>query len=173
RRTQRGNNNAYCLDDETSWLDWTLVSRHADVHRFVKLLSARRVLRDVEHERQRVSLNQLIAQAAKAWHGVKLGQPDWTPSSHAIAFSAELRREGLRVHLILNSYWESLDFELPPVEGGGSNGWRRWIDTARESPEDIMPWEVAPPAAGLTYRAGARSMVVLYASDRRAEGRAR
>jgi glycogen operon protein len=43
RRTQRGNNNAYCLDDETSWFDWALLARHADVHRFVTLLNARRV----------------------------------------------------------------------------------------------------------------------------------
>ena len=60
RRTQRGNNNAYCQDNETSWFDWTLLSKHADVHRFVKLLIARRLLRDVEHERRRVSLNQLL-----------------------------------------------------------------------------------------------------------------
>ena len=57
RRTQRGNNNAYCQDNETSWFDWTLLEKHADVHRFVTLLNARRLLRDVEHERQRVSLN--------------------------------------------------------------------------------------------------------------------
>jgi glycogen operon protein len=170
RRTQRGNNNAYCLDDETSWLDWTLLPRHADVHRFVKLLSARRVLRDVEHERQRMSLNQLIAQATKAWHGVKLEQPDWARSSHVIAFGAELRREGLRVHLMLNAYWEPLDFELPPGEEGGPGAWRRWIDTSRESPEDIVPWEAAPAVAGRTYRAEARSMVVLYARSRPAEG---
>ena len=60
RRTQRGNNNAYCQDNETSWFDWTLLSRHADVHRFVRLLIARRLMRDVEHERRRVSLNQLL-----------------------------------------------------------------------------------------------------------------
>ena len=60
RRTQRGNNNAYCQDNETSWFDWTLLARHADVHRFVKLLIARRLMRDVEHERRRVSLNQLL-----------------------------------------------------------------------------------------------------------------
>src|SRR6202008_4137071 len=46
RRTQQGNNNAYCQDNETSWFDWTLVAKHADVHRFVTLLSARRLLRD-------------------------------------------------------------------------------------------------------------------------------
>ena len=55
RRTQRGNNNAYCQDNEISWFDWTLLEKHADVHRFVTLLNARRLLRDVEHERQRVT----------------------------------------------------------------------------------------------------------------------
>jgi len=166
RRSQRGNNNAYCLDDETSWLDWTLVSRHADVHRFVKLLNARRGLRDVEHERRRVSLNQLIARATKAWHGVKLHQPDWSPSSHSIALGAELRSDGLLLHLILNAYWEPLDFELPPQGDGGAGPWRRWIDTSLDSPHDIVPWETAPAAAGATYRAGARSVAVLYAPAR-------
>src|SRR6185503_9329232 len=46
RRTQRGNNNAYCHDDETSWFDWTLLEKHADVHRFVRLLCGRRMFRD-------------------------------------------------------------------------------------------------------------------------------
>ena len=77
RRTQFGNNNAYCQDDETSWFDWTLLEKHADVHRFVTLLNARRVLRDTEYERRRVSLSRLLQQATKAWHGVQLGQPDW------------------------------------------------------------------------------------------------
>src|SRR5919108_479346 len=87
RRTQQGNNNAYCQDNETSWFDWTLVAKHADVHRLVRLLSARRLLRDEEPERQRLSLNQVLRKANKAWHGVKLGQPDWSVSSHSLAFS--------------------------------------------------------------------------------------
>src|SRR5262249_54306568 len=53
RRTQNGNNNAYGQDNETSWFDWTLLEKRADLHRFVSLLNARRVLRDVEPERQR------------------------------------------------------------------------------------------------------------------------
>ena len=89
RRTQGGNNNAYCHDDESTWFDWSLLDKHADVHRFVTLLAARRLLRDVEHEQQRVSLTQLIADADKSWHGVKLGQPDWGEHSHSIAFTAE------------------------------------------------------------------------------------
>ncbi len=161
RRTQGGNNNAYCQDDETSWFDWGLCARHADVHRFVTLLNARRILRDVEHERRRVSLTELIRQASKAWHGVKLHQPDWGDHSHSLAFAAELRQEGLSVYLILNAYWEPLEFELPPVDGGASS-WRRWIDTSLESPQDIVPWQTAPSLPGHTYRAAARSVVVLF-----------
>ncbi len=59
RRTQGGNNNAYCLDNETNWFDWMLVQRHADVHRFVMLLNARRLLRDLEREHQRISLTRV------------------------------------------------------------------------------------------------------------------
>ncbi len=55
RRTQHGNNNAYCHDNELNWFDWTLVTKHADVHRFVTLLNERRLLRNVEHERQRLT----------------------------------------------------------------------------------------------------------------------
>src|SRR4051812_49254687 len=104
RQTQDGNNNAYCHDNETSWLDWTQLGRHADVHRFVSLLNARRLLRDIEHERQRVSLTTMIREASHAWHGVKLYQPDWSDGSRSVAFGAELRAEGRRIHLILNAY---------------------------------------------------------------------
>jgi glycogen operon protein len=166
RRTQRGNNNAYCQDDETSWFDWTLLVKHAGVHRFASLLNARRVLRDVEHERQRVSLNEFIRRARKAWHGVRLHQPDWRDCSHTLAFTAEVRQEALLVHLILNAYWEPLAFELPPVDEGGGSPWRRWIDTALDSPDDIVPWETAASVPGNTYRADARSVVVLFADSR-------
>ena len=92
RRTQLGNNNAYCQNNETSWFDWTLLAKHADVHRFVTLLNARRVLRDPEPERRRVSLNQLLRGVNLAWHGVKLNQPDWSECSHSIAFTVEVGR---------------------------------------------------------------------------------
>jgi glycogen operon protein len=159
RRTQGGNNNAYCHDDESTWFDWSLLDKHADVHRFVTLLAARRLLRDVEHEERRLSLSQLIANADKSWHGVKLGQPDWGEHSHSIAFTARMRNEPMTVHLILNAFWEPLEFELPPAAGA----WRRWIDTSLQSPEDIVEWQKAPAAPGSTYRAGPRSVIVLYA----------
>jgi glycogen operon protein len=159
RRTQAGNNNAYCHDTEMNWFDWSLVEKHADVHRFVRLLLARRLLRDVEHEEQRVSLSEMLAASKHAWHGTRLNQPDWGPDSHAVALGADLQAEGLRFHLILNAHWEPQEFELPRSDGGT---WRRWIDTSRPSPEDIVDWQTAPPIAEGCYRAGPRSVVMLY-----------
>jgi len=162
RRTQDGNNNAYCQDNETSWFDWTLLATRADVHRFVTLLNARRVLRDVEPERQRVALNQLIRQADITWHGVGLHEPDWRPSSHSLAFTARLTRERMILHVILNAYWEPLEFELSSLADGGRHPWRRWIDTFLDSPHDIVDWERAPSVPGPRYRAEPRSVVVLF-----------
>jgi len=163
RRTQGGNNNAYCQDNETSWFDWTLLAKRADVYRFVTLLNARRVLRDVEYEHQRVALNQMIQQADITWHGVKLDQPDWRPSSHSIAFTAKVTSDRVSFHVILNAYWEPLEFELPSVSDDGRRAWRRWIDTFLDSPDDIVDWERAPLVTGHTYRAEPRSVVLLFA----------
>ena len=69
RHTQGGNNNAYCQDNETSWVDWTLLEKHADVHRFVKLLTARRLLRSTEHELERMSLTALSGKRTKPGMG--------------------------------------------------------------------------------------------------------
>ena len=161
RRTQCGNNNAYCQDNDTSWFDWTLLAKHADLHRFVTLLNERRVLRDPEPERRRVSLNQLLRSVNLAWHGVKLNQPDWSESSHSIAFTVEIRKEKLLFHVILNAYWEPLGFELPRLHRGGENLWRRWIDTALDSPHDILELERAASVSGYAYRAESRSVVIL------------
>ena len=94
RRTQGGNNNAYCHDDETTWFDWSLVEKHADVHRFVSLLTAQAIAPRRGARAQRVSLNTFLREANKAWHGVKLNEPDWGDCSHSIALGAELRAGG-------------------------------------------------------------------------------
>jgi glycogen operon protein len=164
RRTQRGNNNAYCQDNETSWFDWTLVAKHADVHRFLTLLNGRRRLGEMAPEQPNVSLDQLLREAHRAWHGVKLHQPDWQESSHSLALTAEVRNTRLLVHVILNAHSEPLDFELPPIGPEARGPWRRWIDTFLDSPNDIVPWPVAVPVHSSTYRAQARSVVVLYAN---------
>jgi glycogen operon protein len=165
RRTQSGNNNAYCQDNEMTWFDWAGIESHKDILRFATLLNARRVLRDEEHERRRLTLNELVREAKKAWHGVKLDNPDWSDYSHSLAFEATLRREAARVYLILNAYWEPLEFQLPRLGNTSDRPWRRWIDTALPSPEDITPWQLAPSWTTSTYRAGARSAVVLFREE--------
>ena len=167
RRSFSGNNNAYCHDDDSRWFDWSLLKKHADVQRFVKLLNERRLIRSMAHEQNRLTLNQLLAQAKKTWHGVKLNQPDWGDSSHSIAACFELMLEKLVAHFIFNAYWEPLEFELPPARSDGRViHWRRWIDTSLDSPNDITPWKDALLHNEKTYRVGARSAVVLFAPDR-------
>lgn len=146
------------VDSLRYWVE----EKHADVHRFVSLLCARRGMRDMHHERQRVSINAMLRDAKKAWHGVKLDQPDWGDGSHAVAFGGELSREGLHFHFILNAFWEPLEFELPKLKG---TAWRRWIDTALDSPSDIAPWEQAPEVSGNSYRTADRSVVILFSSN--------
>ncbi len=163
RRTQHGNNNAYCHDNEANWFDWSLVEKHAEVHRFAKLLIARRTLRDTGPERQRMSLTEWIREGIKGWHGVNLNQPDWNDHSHSVALSAKLKNEGLIAHFMFNAYWEPLDFELPRTDSGEPIFWRRWIDTSQEAPSDIVAWQEAPSIPQGKYRAGPQSVIVLWA----------
>ena len=65
-------------------------------------------------------------------------------------------------HLIFNAYWEALDFELPRLDNAGEVRWRRWVDTALDSPHDIVEWETAQSIPGYVYRAESRSVVMLF-----------
>jgi len=159
RRTQRGNNNAYCQDSEISWLDWSLLERHTDIHRFVKQLIAFRQRRPVAAEGARFTLNQLLRQAPIRWHGVALNCPDWSEDSHSLALTA--RGGGFLVHGMLNAYWEPLAFELPPVRKESGKSWRRLVDTALASPHDICTWEEAPSVAEPEYLVQPRSLAFL------------
>ena len=71
---------------------------------------------------------------------------------------AKLAEEGLRFYLILNAFWEPLDFETPLTNGGA---WRRWIDTNLDPPHDIVEWRASSSVYGPTYQAGPRSVVAL------------
>jgi isoamylase len=164
RRTQLGNNNAYCQDNEMSWFDWNLVQRHGDVFRFAQLLIHGRLRRGQHNKARRVTLNEQLRTAIIAWHGVQLHRPDWSERSHSLALSAELHRENLAFFVILNAFWEPLCFELPSVHNHENPSWHRWIDTYRESTDDIAAWEDAPPVSGLTYPAGPHSVVILLST---------
>jgi isoamylase len=161
RRTQLGNNNAYCQDSEINWFDWSLLERHADVHRFVKSLNAFRQHRDVVAEGSMLTLNQLLKRARIEWHGLTLNRPDWSEHSHSLAFTLRSLRARFLLHGMLNAYWEPLTFELPPVPAGNHHAWRRSIDTALPSPDDFCPWDKAPLVARATYVVDPRSVAVL------------
>jgi glycogen operon protein len=157
RRTQLGNNNAYCHDGELTWLDWGLVERHAGLRRFVRQLLHLRFSFEPSEEADARSLAEFLEQARIEWHGVRLGAPDWSADSRSLAvcFSARGRRS--RVYAAFNAWWEPLEFELPPA----ATRWRRLVDTALPSPDDAPGWAQAPVIDGPRYRLAPRSMAVL------------
>jgi glycogen operon protein len=154
RRTQLGNNNAYCQDNPISWLDWDNLIRHGDLYRFMRGL--------IQFHQQspifRDSRFWGTPSASKIiWHGQQLHQPDWSDESRTLAY--ELFHEETRehLHIILNAYWEPLEFELPAT--APDHAWCRLVDTAQNSPQDYCD----PPLAVAdqrSYPCQARSSVV-------------
>ena len=165
RRTQQGNNNAYCQDNELSWFDWSLVEEQAGLRRFVKLLLACRLDLGRDTADCSATLIEFLDDACLQWHGVKLNGPDWGPHSHSLAATARTPRLGAALHWMLNAYWEPLVFELPPVPAGYQGQWRRWIDTSHESPEDICEWRCSLPVTTTHYNVQARSLAILLVKE--------
>jgi glycogen operon protein len=160
RRSQAGNNNAYCQDNETSWFDWSLLAKHADVHRFTKQLIRFRTLRDLSPGRAQMTLSELLHARPVRWHGVKLDQPDWADHSHSLAATLRADGDGLLLHGMINAYWEPLVFEIPPLEKD-QQPWRRCLDTSLDAPHDVCDWADAPAVPGSSYTVAARSIAVL------------
>ena len=161
RRTQRGNNNAYCQDNDISWFDWSGLDKHADIHRFTRLLLLGRSRGDLARGKLILNLNEILQQARIEWHGMKLGCPDWSDESHSLAFTAGTLDGRYLVHGMVNAYWEPLTFELPPP-AGVHQGWHRAIDTSLDPPEDICDGPDAAPFVDKTYRVESRSIVLLF-----------
>jgi glycogen operon protein len=159
RRTQRGNNNSYCQDNDISWFDWDLLQKNPGLFRFVKLLIKSRLRRDMAREEFNMSLQQWLSRAKFKWHGVKLNHPDWSEHSHAIGIEVESLTGSIRMYYIINAFSGPLTFELPRLNGDAQ--WKRWIDTSLSTPEDISAWEEAPETPGQSYNATDHSMVVL------------
>ena len=161
RRTQRGNNNAYCQDNELSWFDWSLIEKHDGLLRFVrKLIQFRRRLPS-HSQRHEMNLSEFLHWAEISWHGTRLNHPDWSDHSHAI--SATIKGVEHWFQPILNAYWEPLTFELPEPPGVGNGGWRRVVDTYLDSPRDFSNPANATPLKELSYRVGPNSVVLLMA----------
>jgi len=163
RRSQHGNNNAYCQDNATSWLDWTLLERHHEIHRFVRGLIRVRNLRESVRTDHHLTLEQLMARVNVNLHGVRLGAPDLNIDSHSLAITASSLSGDVLMHFALNAYWEMLEFELPVLPGWASSGWRRVIDTSLPSPQDLVEFADAEVVVGTAHGVRARSVVVLFA----------
>ncbi|HYQ59975.1 MAG TPA: hypothetical protein VEP29_02920, partial [Desulfatiglandales bacterium] len=80
--------------------------------------------------------------------------------SHTIALTVRSIGGRFMVHIMVNAYWEGLEFEIPSVPEL-SGGWMRWIDTSRESPDDICPWNEAVAVQDALFPVQSRSVGVL------------
>ena len=163
RHSQDGNNNAYCQDNEITWLDWDLLSQNREIFNFVNRLVCLRLSLYVFQEGQGLTLQELLKGADIRWHGVRLHHPDWSYSSRSLAFSVHGARELL--YVILNAYWEPLDFEIPNVKWLNTE-WRCLIDTALGPTEDFCDPILAPVIDTKTYTAYPHSVVVLIAEQK-------
>jgi isoamylase len=160
RRTQRGNNNAYCQDNEISWVDWRLLEREADLFRFAKLMIRFRRTHPVLRRRS-YSWGETNAAGWTeiTWHGVRIGQPDWSFPSHSLAYTLAGFERDSDVHVMVNMWTGDLDFALPALSAG--RAWLRAIDTAAATPADISDEGSEPPVPDAACRVAARSVAVL------------
>ena len=162
-RTQRGNNNAYCQDVPWNWFDWQQVEHEAGLVRFFQLLIRFRLahteLRPVSFEDRE---NEPGPQ--RDWHGIQLGRPDWSETSHSLAMHVyHPHRTVLSggLYIIANAYSEVLSFQIPDL---ADQAWLRVIDTSAESPYDIHPPGNESRVAGRVILAKPRSVLVLKAA---------
>ena len=134
-RTQRGNNNAYCQDNELSWVDWEMAEGNSDLLRFMRLLIAFR--RSHLLFRQREFIGQGTEQIPRIlWHGIRLHEPDWSWHSQSIAVELLFDGQDTDLYLVFSAFSEPLTFQLPAPPAG--KRWFRMMDTSLESPHDIV-----------------------------------
>jgi glycogen operon protein len=160
-RSQRGNNNAYCQDNDISWFDWTLTETNAGLLRFFRLLIRLRADHPILRRETFGSSDEESLEPSVEWHGVALHQPDWSYESRTLAMHLHGCPNGSHEHiyLISNAHWEAHEFELPVVPGWC---WVRVVDTSLAAPDDIAaPGREVELANSRRYAVGARSTVVL------------
>ena len=160
RRTQRGNNNAYCQDSDISWIDWSTQDKYPDVLRFFRKVIALRIRRREVHE-PRFFTGAKNARGLKdlSWHGTQLDQPGWDDTNaRVLAFTLAGFDDEADLHVMMNMHWDGLDFQLPSIEG---RSWAVVVDTAAPSPADVADEGTERPVTGDKYHVPARSIVVL------------
>jgi glycogen operon protein len=151
-RTQNGNNNAYCQDNETSWVDWSLAEKNAGLLRFTRLMIALR------KKYFALSREQFINRVS--WHGTRVGDPDWTGQNRSLAFLMRGGHGQPAIYVLFNALWEAQKFVLPPHDGQWR--WKRLVDTNLPAPDDIVEEKDAIPLRPAdNYVVSPRSAVIL------------
>jgi isoamylase len=156
RRTQRGNNNAYCQDNVVSWFDWNLIEKHPDLVRFVKTLAEFRrsqpTVRRASFLNGEVGAGQVLPDVA--WFAADGGPHNWSGFDHSLVclFGGGVSPTGASAarHVLLLIHAGTLprEFVIPPL--ARKIMWRLFLNTAAESPFDAYPLldGPAPPAGG-------------------------
>ncbi len=169
-RTQQGNNNAWCQDNEISWVDWTLAEKNADFLRFTKNLIALRRRHPVLRRRgffhgggKDGALKPDII-----WHGVKPQMPDFSHTSRTLSFSLDGMQSGREsdrdFYVAFNAYRQPVPFRIP--DSPSQRQWRRRIDTSLESPQDIVALDQGPVVdPGRRYLVPGHSALVLVSEE--------
>ncbi|MFH1264568.1 MAG: glycogen debranching protein GlgX, partial [Planctomycetota bacterium] len=146
RRTQRGNNNAYCQDNAISWFDWSLVKKHEDLRRFCQALIAFRLAEPTV--RQKAFLTGRPKRPGGlpdiSWSNAKGGPVDWARDSRSLvlllsAVPREAKYGPPNHHILLMCHAgvEPHPFHVPAA--AREIAWRRFIDTSAEPPDDVHP----------------------------------
>jgi isoamylase len=170
-RTQRGNNNSYCQDNDISWLDWELVRRNASLHRFVTLLTRFRR----EHPTlRRPGFLELGEEPGVAPHLTFYGPEGRLPAladSEARTLAFRLEGDGVGpdadgrdddLFVMLNAMWQRVRFAVPRPRGGP---WRRVIDTTQPGDAAILePGSYALVDPPHSFWLGPRGLAVLISS---------
>jgi glycogen operon protein len=168
-RTQLGNNNAYCQDNELSWLDWNLLTQNGDLFRFFKQCIAFRkshsVLASWSAARGDVAEGGV---PGVTWHGTRAWNTDWSDSSRTLAFMlaghAGGSTKGTYIYAALNMYWQALPFELPKLPAGWR--WHVFANTSMPPGQDVADIGQEPDVADQgQVLAGGRSVIILVGKD--------
>ena len=155
-RSQQGNNNAYCQDNEISWFNWNLLEENSDLFRFFKALIAFRKRHPILRRRTYVGGNGDLP--AFLWHGVKPRQPDWSTTSHFLAMQLAGGAEDNDILVMCNSCDRSLSVEL--AKPTRDSRWYLFLDTSLDPPRETGEKNRFIPNQ-LNYGVAAHSVVVL------------
>lgn len=160
-RTQQGNNNAYCQDNEISWFDWSLVEKNREMFEFTKQLIKIRRSGRVAASGTDLSLAERLRKAKIRWHSTKLRHADWSDHSRCIAVTITAADATQAFHIIFNGSQYDLDFEIPRPPRA-QRDWLRLLDTSLPGGEEVRMTEEAVAVDKGIYNAKARSMVMLW-----------